>query len=165
MPSLAALPQQTDADLLRPLMLANDRPYAVAGGFLPVPIPQRATCKAARQAPTCTGPHQSVAKQSSMLLSPQISSSGHRYRGGVTCCVSGLAACISPPTSFQARYERNASILLRGPSQLAHHTQASRTGLVKSCWVSTGTRPDINQALRIVLLVCCTEMYHALNLL
>ena len=57
MPSLAALPQQTDADLLRPPVLANDHPYAVAGGSLPVPVPQRATCKAARQA-SCAGPHQ-----------------------------------------------------------------------------------------------------------
>ena len=56
-PGLAALPQQTDADLLRPLVLANDQPYAVAGGSLPVPVPQRATYKAARQA--FLHPHQS----------------------------------------------------------------------------------------------------------
>ena len=96
MPSLAALPQQTDADLLRPPVLANDQPYAVAGGLLPVPIPQGPTCKAARQA-SSAGPHQAGPAPSgryhfsSMVLFVLMSSSCHEC-SGVACCVGGLAA-------------------------------------------------------------------------
>ena len=51
MPSLAALPQQTDADLLRPLMLANDRPYAVAGGFLNCANPTESNVQSCQAGP------------------------------------------------------------------------------------------------------------------
>ena len=54
MPSLAAVPQQTEADLLRPPVLANDQPYAVAGVVPACASPTGGNV----QRPSCAGPHQ-----------------------------------------------------------------------------------------------------------
>ena len=83
MPSLAALPQQTDADLLRPHVLANDQPYAVAGGYLPVPVPQRLTCAAARQASTQLGLHPRAGNSSAGCCFPCTSQAAAMHAVGL----------------------------------------------------------------------------------